>query len=111
MSSHQAEGPSYRAFRTHIDILTMAITDPGHLATQLYAKGLIPRLTYQEANQDSLPPLKRSEKLLSALDCKIASDDGAFDMFLDVLSQDPVMEELRRRLGESRGECEAQLQE
>ena len=78
-SPRQAEGPGYRAFRTHIDTLTTAITDPGHLATQLYAKGLIPRLTYQEATQDSLAPLKRSQKLLSALDCKIASEDGAFD--------------------------------
>ena len=98
------QGPRYRAFLTHLNTLRTAITDPGHLATQLYAKGLLSSLAHQRANLVSLAPLERSQEILSALDGRIASDEGAFDEFLSVLSQDPVMEELCGRLRESRGE-------
>jgi len=47
-SPHQ--GPGYRTFLTHIHTLRTAITDPGHLATQLYAKGLLTSLAHQRAN-------------------------------------------------------------
>ena len=106
-SPHQ--GPGYRAFLAHIGTLRRAITDPGDLATQLYAKGLIPRLTHEEANLDTLATSIRSQKLLSALDGRIASDDGAFDKFLDVLSPNPVMEELYGKLRESRGKGDIRL--
>ena len=98
------QGPGYRAFLRHIDTLRTAITDPGHLATQLYAKGLLTSLAHQRANLASLAPLERSQELLSALDGSIASDEGTFDTLLSVLSQDPVMEELCGKLRESRGE-------
>ena len=107
--SSPRQGPGHGAFITHIDTLRGAITDPGHLATQLYAKGLIPSLTHEEANLDTLATSIRSQKLLSALDGRIASDDGAFDKFLEVLSPNPVMEELCGKLRESRGEGDRQV--
>ena len=102
--SSPRQGPGYRAFLTHMDTLRTAITDPGHLATQLYAKGLLTSLAHQRANLASLAPLERSQELLSVLDGRIASDEGAFDKLLSVLSQEPVMEELCGKLRESRGE-------
>ena len=102
--SSPCQGPGHRAFCTHLDTLRAAITEPGCLATQLYAKGLLTSLAHQKANQASLAPLERSYELLNELDGRIASDDGAFDKFLTVLNEDPVMEELCGRLRESEGE-------
>ena len=104
MASPQRESPGYRAFLTHLDALKVAITDPGHLATQLYSAGLIPQLAHQNANLDTVAPLNRSGQLLTALDGRLATDEGAFDKFLSVLSLDPVMEEMYRKLRETRGE-------
>ena len=88
----------------HLDALKTAITDPGHLATQLYSAGLITQLAHQNSNLDTVAPLKRSGQLLTTLDGKLATDEGAFDKFLSVLSSDPVMEEMYRKLRETRGE-------
>ena len=98
------QGPGYRALLTHLSTLRTAITDPGHLATQLYANGLLTSLAHQRANLASLAPLERSQEILSALDGRIAYDEEAFEKLLSVLSQDPVMEELCGKLRENRGE-------
>lgn len=64
------QGAGYRAFLTHLDTLRTAITDPGHLATQLYAKGLLTPLAHQRAQLASLAPLERSqERGLSGRGC------------------------------------------
>ena len=106
MASAHHKGPGYRAFLMHLDALKTAITDPGHLATQLYSAGLITQLAHQNSNLDTVAPvpLKRSSQLLTALDGKLATDEGAFDKFLSVLSSDPVMEEMYRKVRETRGE-------
>ena len=77
--------------------------DPGGIATALYSLGLIDRLNYQKATLTNLAPLERSQDLLSVVDARIASDEGAFDTFLFILSQDPVMEEICRLLWQTRG--------
>ena len=104
MASPQRESPGYRAFLTHLDGLRTAITDPGHLATQLYSAGLITQLAHQNANLDIVAPLERSGQLLTALDGRLATDEGAFEKFLSVLSSDPVMEDMYRKLRQTRGE-------
>ena len=104
MASPQRKSPGYRAFLTHLDALKVAITDPGHLAMQLYSAGLIPQLAYQNANLDTVAPLNRSGQLLTALDGKLATDEGAFDKFLSILGSGPVMPEMYRKLRETRGE-------
>ena len=104
MASPQRKSAGYRAFLTHLDALRTAITDPGHLATQLYSEGLITQLAHQRASLATLAPLERSNELLTTLDGRLATDEGAFDKFLSVLSSDPVMEEMYRKLRETRGE-------
>ena len=103
MASPQRERAGYRAFLAHLDALKVSITDPGHLATQLYSAGLITQLAHQNANLDTVAPLKRSGQLLTTLDGKLATDEGAFDKFLSVLSSDPVMEEMCRKLRDTKG--------
>ena len=53
---------------------------------------------------NTVAPMNRSGQLLTALDGRLATDEGAFDQFLSVLSSDPVMEEMYRKLRETRGE-------
>ena len=95
--------PGYGAFLTHLEALGVAITDPGSLAVQLYAQGLIDRLNHQRAGLTTLAPLERSNGLLTALDSRLATDDGAFDKFISILSSDPVMEEMCKKLWQTRG--------
>ena len=101
-TSQQSAG--YRAFLTHLDALRKVLTDPAHLATQLYSAGLITQLAHQRAGLATLAPLERSNELLTALDGRLATDEGAFDKFLSILMSDPVMEEMYRKLKETRGE-------
>ena len=103
MASPQCESPGYRAFLTHLDALRTAITDPGHLATQLYSAGLIDQLAHQNANLDAVAPLNRSGQLLTALDGRLATDEGAFDKLLSILMSDPVMEDMCRKLRDTKG--------
>ena len=103
MASPQRKSAGYRAFLTHLDALRTAITEPGHLATQLYSAGLISQLAHQNANLDTVAPLNRSGQLLTTLDGRLATDEGAFDKFLSVLSSDPVMEDMYRKLRDTKG--------
>ena len=104
MASAHHKGAGYRAFFTNLDALRTAITDPGYLATQLYSAGLINQLAHQRAGLATLAPLERSNELLTALDGRLATDEGAFDKFLLLLSSDPVMEDMYRKLRDSKGE-------
>ena len=104
MAAYSSSNPGYEAFLVHLATLRTAITDPGELATKLYAQGLIDRLSYQRAVLQSGAPLERSQALLSVLDAKLALKESAFDTFLAVLSQDPTMEDVCKLLWESRGE-------
>lgn len=98
-----SRNPGHEAFLVHLDSLRTAVTDPGGLATALYSQGLIDRLVYQRANLTTLTTLERSQELLSALDGKIATSKAAFDTFLSVMSRNPILEDLRALLSESRG--------
>ena len=104
MATSSSQNPGYGAFLVHLDTLRTAITDPGGLATGLYARGLIDRLNYQRAHLTTLSQLERSQDLLRVLDGRLATDAGAFDTFLTVMGEDPVMEEICKLLWESRGE-------
>lgn len=98
--------PAHGAFIIHLDALKTAVTDPGGLATALYSRGLIDRLAFQRARLTSLAPLEQSQELLSALDGKIAASEAAFDEFLELISTNPVMEDICSLLCETRGKME-----
>ena len=94
-----AQRRSYRSFLQHLNALETAITDPGGLATLLYQEGLIDRLAWQRAdNTLSLAVLERSRELLQKVEVKIENEEEAFDKFLSILSRDPSMEDICRRL-------------
>ena len=103
MASPQRESPGYRAFLAHLDALNVAITGPGHLATQLFSAGLINQLAHERAGLATLAPLERSNELLTALGGRLATDEGAFDKFLSILGSDPVMEDMYRKLRDTKG--------
>ena len=93
----------HRSIRTHLKALETAITDPGGLATSLYQEGLIDRLAWQRAEIASAAVLERSRELLQKVMIKIENDEAAFDKFLSILSEDPSMEDICRRLRTTRG--------
>ena len=94
-----------RSSRTHLKALETAITDPGGLATSLYQEGLIDRLAWQRAEIASAAVLERSRELLQKVMVKIENEEPAFDKFVSILSEDPSMEDVCRRLRTTRGTC------
>lgn len=68
--------------------------DPGGLATNLYAEGLIDKLAWQRAQLQSATTLERSRELLQKLEVKIEKEKTAFNTFLSVLDEDPTMNEI-----------------
>ena len=93
----------HRAFLEHIQELESAVTDPGGLAVQLYAKGLIDQVTRQRASLTSVTQLERSRELLEKLEQKIKSDEAIFDIFLSILAPNPTMEDICTKLRATRG--------
>ena len=100
---------SHRSIRTHLKTLEKAITDPGGLATSLHEKGLIDYLAWQRAEIASAAVLERSRELLQKVMVKIENDEAAFDKFLSILSEDPSMEDICRRLRTTRGTLQKQF--
>ena len=94
---------SHRSIRTHLKALEKAVTDPGGLATSLYQEGLIDELAWQRAEIASAAVLERSRELLQRVMVKIENDEAAFDKFVSILSEDPSMEDICRRLRTTRG--------
>ena len=94
---------SHRSIRTHLKALETAITDPGGLATSLYQEGLIDRLAWQRVDIASAAVPERSRELLQKVMVKIEDEEAAFDKFLSILSEDPSMEDICRRLRTTRG--------
>ena len=94
---------SHRSIRTHLKALETAITDPGGLATSLYQEGLIDNLAWQRAGIASAAVPERSRELLQKVMVKIENDEVAFDKFLSILSEDPSMKDMCRRLRTTRG--------
>ena len=97
------ENAGFMAFRQLSGSLLRAIQDPMTLAWDLNSKGLIDSQVREQACLITATVQQRVSCLLGALEGKIASDEAAFDTFLSVLSQDPVMEEMWRKLKDARG--------
>ena len=73
------------------------------LAWDLNSKGLIDSQVREQGCLTTTTVQQQVSCLLGALEGKIASDKTAFDTFLIILSQDPVMEEMWRKLKGARG--------
>ena len=97
------ENAGFMAFRQLSGSLLRAVQDPMTLAWDLNSKGLIDSQVREQACLITATVQQRVSCLLGALEGKIASDEAAFDTFLSVLSQDPVMEEMWQKLKDARG--------
>ena len=103
--SRRGQSAGFMAFRQLSGSLLRAIQDPVVLAWDLNSRGLIDSQVRQQACLTTMTVQQRVSGLLDALEGKIASDEAAFDIFLSVLSQDPVMEEVWQKLKATRGIC------
>ena len=64
---------------------------------------LIDNLAWQRAGIASAAVLERIRELLQKVMVKIENDEAAFDKFLSILSEDPSMEDICKRLRTTRG--------
>ena len=103
MVSRQGHSAGFTAFRQHSGSLLRGIQDPMTLAWDLNSKGLIDSQVREQACLTTVTIQQRVSCILVALEEKIASDEAAFDTFLSVLSQDPVMEEMWQKLMDAKG--------
>ena len=94
----------HRSFRTHFKALETAITDPGGVATSLWAEGLIDKLACEKATSIcSFTVSERSRELLLKVEGKIREEEEAFNKFLAILDRDPTKEDICRKLRATRG--------
>ena len=96
------DSPESQAFKRHLTVLSDGISDPGWLATQLYSRDMISRDTKQEAELETIPALRRTRKLLSAVEDQIlTSPEPKFRDFLYILHTEPSLDHLARILEEA----------
>ena len=96
--------PAYEKFRKYSAELLTAIQDPGKLAWDLYAENVITAAVRDAVNNTMLERGERTSRLLAAVDSQIAVDPGAFDVFLSMLTKQPSMSALCRRMQDAYGE-------
>ena len=88
-----------RTFRKCFSVLADGITDSGRLAVQLYSRELIGPDIRTEAQKPAVAERVKIERLLSAVEDQIvASPATMFREFLDVLQNEPSLQDLATRL-------------
>ena len=89
---------AYKAFRKHSADLLTVIKDPEVLAWELYAENIIPSAVRDAVTYTLHEKGTRTSTLLMAVESKIKSDPGAFDVFLSMLANRPSMSDLCRQM-------------
>ena len=98
MSQESLLNSACEAFRKYSADLLTAIQDTEHLAWALYAENIITIAARDAAVNMTHERSKRTSTLLTAVESRIATDPGAFDVFLSVLAKQPTMSDLHRRI-------------
>ena len=93
------ESVECRTFRKCFSVLVDGITDPGRLAVQLYSRELIGPDVRTEAQKPAIAERVKKVNLLSTVEDQIvASPTTKFREFLDVLQNEPSLQQLAERL-------------
>ena len=90
--------PAHETFRKHSTDLLTVIQDPEVLAWELYSESVISLAVVEFANNMMHERGTRTSKLLIAVGSRIKLDPGAFDVFLSILTKQPSMSNLCRRM-------------
>ena len=93
------ESAECRTFRKCFSFLADGISDPGHMAVQLYSKELIGADLRTEALKPAVEEQVKIGKLLSAVEDQIVSSPATkFRQFIDILRNEPSLQHLATKL-------------
>ena len=96
--------PESMAFRKYKASLKSGICDVSDIATRLYSEGVISRATEEKATHSARTPGDCCSILLDAVEKNIYSNKKSFDVFMDILSREPVYKEIVWKVRVERGE-------
>ena len=100
--------PESMAFQKYKASLKGGICDVSDIATRLYSAGVISRTTEEEATHNAHTPGDRCSILLNAVEKNILyCNEKSFDVFMDILSREPVYKEIVWKARVERGESVA----
>ena len=100
--SSKVDSAECQAFKKCFAILSIGISDPGWLASELYSRDMISSTLRQEAQQETLSVPMRTRRLLSAVEDQIkTSPTSKFRDFLDILHSEASLEHLGKKLLEA----------
>ena len=103
MSRESFLNSACEAFRKYSADLRTAIQDTDVLAWDLYAESIITDTVRDAAVNIMHERVARTSTLLAAVESRIATDPGAFDVFLSVLAKQPTMSDLHKRIKDKYG--------
>ena len=89
---------AYETFSKYFADLLKVIQDPGVLASELFAKGIITADERKDAFYDMHNSRMRTANLLSAVESRIMVNPRVLGMFLRVLAKEPPMSDLCRTM-------------
>ena len=90
-------GVECTAFQNTFDVLVIGITDPSTLALKLYTKKMITQNQLAEVLRGGVANSVNTQLML-AVQRKIEVDSEHFNVFCDILLQEPSFEHLAKRL-------------
>lgn len=96
--------PGSRAFRKYKALMKNCICDISSIATQLYSEGVISKSTEKEVIHGVYKQDDRCSILLDAVEKRISSSKESFDIFMNILSREPVHREIVSKVQAERGE-------
>ena len=103
MSRESFLNSACEAFRKYSADLLTAIQDTEFLAWDLYAENIITKAVRDAAVNTMHERGARTLTLLAAVESRVATDTGAFDVFLSVLAKRPTMSDLHKRIKDEYG--------
>ena len=107
-SGRENFNPAYEAFQKHSNDLLKTIENPEVLAWELFTNRafVISNSTVEFANNMTHKRGERTSKLLMDIQSQIELDvdPGIFDMFLTVLTKQPSISDICKRMKETYGE-------
>lgn len=89
---------AYEVFHKHSTDLLMAIQDPEVLASELFAEGVVSSAIVEFTNNMVHERGKRTLELLMAVESQLLVDSGAFNVFLSILAEKPLMSDLYQKM-------------
>ena len=87
--------------KKHYSDLVGTIQDPADLAGSLYSRDIITRSVRDEIQQRDLIIKRKNEVLINAVEAQVTTDPSLFQVFMEVLKEEPSLSTIVERMGVS----------